>query len=334
MQEARHYTPFDDGRVQCNLCPHQCLLDAGETGMCRSRKNILGRLIAENYGKLTALHLDPIEKKPLFHFFPGSQILSAGSFGCNLKCAWCQNCDISQSGSESFSFLPNTTPANLAETAAGSKGIGLAYTYNEPTVWFEFMMDTAVLVKEAGLKNVVVTNGYINPAPLVQLLEVAHAFNTDLKGFSEDFFRTYSGGSLKAVKKTLLAIARSGLHQEVTYLAIPGLNDDPTEFQEMVQWIHNELGPDTPLHLSRYFPAWNLLELPTPVSMLRKMYEMARKYLHFVYLGNVAGHPELSATRCPGCGTLLAERHGFLIRLHNTEAEGRCSQCGEKVFVM
>jgi len=334
MQEARFYKRYDDGKVRCQLCPNDCLLGAGETGLCGARKNILGKLISENYGKITALHLDPIEKKPLYHFFPGTQILSAGSFGCNFKCAWCQNCDISQADSSRFAHLSNSSPQNLFQAAFQSLGIGLAYTYNEPTVWFEFMFDTARLIAEAGMKNVVVSNGYITTEPLGQLLYVAHAFNTDLKGFNDDFYRIHSGGSLSAVKKTLIAIARSGRHQEVTFLAIPGLNDDPQQFLEMVHWIHDELGPDTPLHLSRYFPAWKMHELPTPVSLLRQFYDTARQYLQYVYIGNVSGHPELCATRCPGCSTLMAERYGYLVRLHQTDTEGRCSQCGEKVFVM
>ncbi len=334
MLEARYFTRFDDGRVQCHLCPNECLLRAGETGLCGARKNILGKLISENYGKITALHLDPIEKKPLYHFYPGTQILSAGSFGCNFKCAWCQNCNISQADSDRFSQLSTYSPQSLFQAAFQSLGIGLAYTYNEPTVWFEFMFDTARLVAEAGMKNVVVTNGYISSGPLGQLLEVAHAFNTDLKGFNDDFYRVHSGGTLAAVKKTLVAIARSGRHQEVTFLAIPGLNDDPQHFLEMVQWMHDELGPDTPLHLSRYFPAWKMYELPTPLSLLKQFYDIARQYLHFVYPGNVSGHPELTATRCHSCGTLMAERHGFLVKLHHVDNEGRCDRCGEKVFVM
>lgn len=334
MHEASFYIRYENGKVRCQLCPKACLLGAGETGVCGARKNILGILISENYGIITALHLDPIEKKPLYHFYPGTQILSAGSFGCNFKCAWCQNCNISQACSSEFSHLAATLPQHLYEAAFQTPGIGLAYTYNEPVVWFEFMYETARLVARAGMKNVMVTNGYINQKPLCQLLDVVHAFNTDLKGFTDDFYRLQCDGSLAAVKKTLRTIASSGRHQEVTFLVIPGLNDNPQHFHEMIHWIHDELGPDTPLHLSRYFPARTMQEPPTPLFQLRQFYDIARQYLHHVYLGNVLGQPELSTTRCPGCGALLTDRQGYLVRLLNTSNKGRCISCGEKVFVM
>ena len=332
MKEALHYTSYEDGKLRCELCPNACLLGNGGTGICMVRKNMLGRLITENYGMITALHSDPIEKKPLFHFFPGQQILSAGSFGCNFHCGWCQNHEISQAGKDDFPFLKPVSAHNLAGKAAASGGIGLAYTYNEPVVWFEFMMDTARLVREAGKKNVVVSNGYIQPGPLDELLEVADAFNIDLKGFSPGFYRKHCGASLDIIKKNLLAIALKGAHLEITFLAIPGLNDDLVLFREMTEWISGELGAHIPLHLSRYFPGYLVHHPTTTFLLLKQMYETAREHLHHVYLGNLPGHPEMSATRCHACGRLLAERNGYFVTLHQVDETGHCPDCGERVF--
>lgn len=323
---------MEDGRVQCGLCPNHCTLGPGDRGRCKVRENILGRLISENYGRITALHLDPIEKKPLYHFFPGQQILSAGSFGCNFHCGWCQNSSISQARSEDFLSLQPFSPHHLARKAIEGGGVGLAYTYNEPVVWFEFMMDCAGIIREAGKKNVVVSNGYIQPRPLEELLEVTDAFNIDLKAFSPLFYEKYCGGSLDSVKQSLVAIARRNIHLEVTFLAIPGFNDDLELFREMVQWLAGELGEHIPLHISRYFPCHYDQQPPPPVSLLKRMFETASENLHFVYLGNVAGFPEMSSTRCPGCGQWLAQRNGYSTRLFQVDESGHCRSCSEKVF--
>lgn len=333
MQEARHYMHHEDGKVSCNLCPHNCLLKMGEEGHCKARRNILGRLIALNYGRIAALHLDPIEKKPLYHFFPGHQILSAGSFGCNFRCSWCQNSSISQAGSGDFPLQKQTTPRNLLEKAIESEGIGLAYTYNEPTVWYEFMVDTAGLVREAGKKNVVITNGYIQPGPMQELLEVTDAFNVDLKGFSPSFYKLHCGGRLEPVKTSLQTIARKGIHLEVTFLVIPCLNDDLELFQEMIHWIAGELGEHTPLHLSRYFPSYQMQQHATPLGLLMRMYEMAIESLHYVYTGNVSGYSAMNSTRCPQCGSLMAKRDGYETTLNGVTFSGLCKSCGHKVFV-
>lgn len=334
MQEARHYIRYEDGRAGCRLCPNKCLLDEGVRGVCKARKNVLGRLVSENYGRITGLHLDPVEKKPLFHFFPGQAVLSAGSFGCNFRCGWCQNRNISQAGIENFPMMKAITANSLAEKAIESGSIGLAYTYNEPLVWFEFMVDTAVRVKEAGKKNIMVSNGYILPEPLKELLEITHAFNIDLKSFSPLFYEKLCGGSLDSVKDCLLSIARSDAHLEVTFLPIPGLNDDLSLFKEMIQWMAGELGAHIPLHISRYFP-WHFSQQPlTSVSLLKYMHEIACEFLHYVYLGNVAGGAEMSATRCHYCGKLLADRRVYTTTLYAVTASGHCSQCGEQVFVM
>lgn len=253
--------------------------------------------MALGYGRISGLHLDPIEKKPLYRFFPGSRILSLGSYGCNFRCPWCQNASISQcmpagltdrSGDEVKGEV-QTEPADVAEMAGRQGSIGIAYTYNEPTVWFEYMMDVAGLVRRAGLQNVVVSNGYINPEPLKELLEVADAFNIDLKSFQPEFYDRYTNGRLQPVLDTLKAIARKGRHLEIAFLVIPGLNDDLEKFEEMARWIAEELGNDTVLHINRYYPSRHFSTPPTPIDTLRVMQAVAGKYLTFTYLGNV-GH--------------------------------------------
>ncbi len=333
MEEARYYTILQDGRARCTLCPHYCLLREGSRGLCLARSYHGGKIITENYGKVTALHLDPIEKKPLYHFFPGKKILSVGSFGCNLSCGWCQNCEIAHHGSEAFGHLPVSSVASIVQSAASSESIGLAYTYNEPGIWFEFMMEMASMVRETGMKNVVVSNGYLNPRPLEELLDVADAFNIDLKGFSEAFYRRQAGGKLQPVLDTLKAVARKGIHQEVTFLVIPGLNDDLSLFREMVRWISSELGPKTVLHLSRYFPAGKMQTPPTPVKLLEEMLHAAREVLNFVYPGNVSLGNENLQTRCPACQHLLVERYGYQTSVKGLSFTGACEKCGEQVAI-
>jgi pyruvate formate lyase activating enzyme len=334
MKEARYYTKLEEGKVRCDLCPHACELEDWATGLCHVRTNHGGQLFSDNYGQVTALHSDPIEKKPLYHYYPGQEVLSVGSWGCNLDCGWCQNCGIAHPQAQGYAALPQTLPRELVDAARQPGHIGLAYTYNEPMVWHEYMMDTATLAAEAGLKNVVVTNGYVNSRPLADLLEVTHAFNTDLKGFTAEFYRTRTGGNLQPVKNTLLAVARRGLHQEVTYLVVPGLNDQPEVFNKMAEWIAGELGRHTVLHISRYYPARNMHDPPTPVAVMERLWYIACEHLDHVYPGNVKLHPGAANTDCPKCGHLMAERDGYRVTLRHADAQGKCSHCGTQVFVV
>ncbi len=287
MNEARYYTRTGDGKTKCLLCPHFCLLESGEAGICRVRRNQEGILVAESYGRVSALNSDPVEKKPLYHYFPGNMILSVGSYGCNFRCAWCQNAAISQCGPGRQTASGNITPKELAEKAVSSGGIGLAYTYNEPAVWFEFMVDTARLVREAGRKNVVVTNGFINRDPLEELIDECDAFNVDLKSFSHDFYRRHTGGSLSPVLNTIQAISGRGLHLEISFLVVTGLNENPDTFRDMVAWLSKEAGSECVLHINRYFPSWNMSNPPSPLDTLMNMKSVAEEYLDYVYLGNV-----------------------------------------------
>jgi len=278
----------EPGVVQCNLCPHRCRIIPGSTGICGVRKNIDGVLYALNYNRIASIALDPIEKKPLRHFHPGSMILSAGTVGCNLKCPFCQNHSISRCSIDQVdTFVMDSR--SLVEKAIELQpegNIGIAYTYNEPTVWFEYVYETAKLAKENGLCNVLVTNGYICKEPLTLLLPWIDAMNIDLKSFDNDFYQKTLKGGLEDVKTTILASAEK-CHVEVTTLVIPDVNDSKTEIAEIAAFL-SAISPQIPLHLSRFFPRFEWSDKPaTPVNTLYELAETARKYLEFVYVGNV-----------------------------------------------
>jgi len=321
------------GEIKCQLCPQACLVKEGETGVCKVRKNIEGELYSENYGKITSMNFDPIEKKPLYHFYPGSIIFSIGTAGCNLNCDFCQNAEISQSGMADFPFLKNYTPEDTVKLALQNKSnIGLAYTYNEPSIWYEFVLDTCQIAKENMLLNVLVTNGYINKNPLKELLPLMDAFNVDLKAFTEDFYRKYTSSSLIPVLNAIKQIHESGKHLEITNLIIPGLNDDPVIFEQMVKWIAGETGKETPLHLSRYFPMNRMKITPTPEKTMLSLFEIAQKYLSFVYLGNITT-PKGKNTFCPGCGHETIRRNGYFTEIRGLDKDGCCLNCLLKVAV-
>lgn len=323
---ARWFETESNNTVRCQLCPHFCKIKPGNRGVCGVRYNENGTLKAAGYGKVSALHLDPIEKKPLYHYFPGRNILSAGSIGCNLDCAYCQNHDISQADAGTFQVARTFSPADLVDEALRQpENIGIAYTYNEPVVWFEFMLDTAIAAHKAGLKNVMVTNGFINEAPLKELLPFMDAFSVDLKGFTESFYREISAGALAPVLKGLKQIRQAGRHLEIVNLVVPRLNDDETEFEAMLQWIAGELGENTVLHLSRYFPRYRLGVEPTPLYTLDKLAEIAREKLKFVYVGNVPS--EYSDTYCPECNNLLIARKGYAVSCPGLSDTGNCKSC-------
>lgn len=273
-------------KLQCEICPHHCQIEEGHLGLCKGRMNKDGRIICENYGKITSIALDPIEKKPLCHFCPGSTILSVGSYGCNMNCTFCQNHDISMVNGTQIETAKITTE-KLVEKALAlqEKGnIGIAYTYNEPLIGYEFVKDCAALAKKKGLKNVVVTNGYICEKPLLELLPFIDAFNIDLKCFTEDFYHKLRGDLATVKRSIVLASAKS--HVEVTNLIIPGENDSEEEMEALSSWIAS-VNPDIPLHVSRFFPRWHMQDRDaTPIATVYHLAEVARKHLNKVHVGN------------------------------------------------
>lgn len=326
---ALFYEKRDEDAVQCGLCPNRCLMAEGERGNCRARMNRNGELISLVYGKPCSVHVDPIEKKPLYHFLPGSSILSIATAGCVLSCEYCQNWQISQAWPEETrnTDLP---PEALVKATERHHSRSIAYTYTEPTVFYEYMIDSARLARERGLHTVSVTCGYINREPLAELCPFLSAANIDLKGFTEDFYRSNSSGSLQPVLDAIVQMKSAGVHVELTTLIVPTRNDDMRLIRKMCAWIRNEVGADTPLHFSRFHPQYKLRHLPpTPQATLEQARETAlEEQLEFVYLGNVPGSP-YNSTYCPGCGARVIHRVGYRILGRNQNPEtGACGSCG------
>jgi pyruvate formate lyase activating enzyme len=319
-KEAKFYKKRDDGKVECHLCPNNCIIAQDKTGVCGVRKNKGGTLYTLIYGEVSSIAMDPIEKKPLYHFYPGSTILSIGTVGCSFKCQFCQNYTISQNPD-----CPTDTYRSdeLVKYAKNRNSVGIAYTYSEPLIWYEFVYDTCVKAQNAGLKNVFVTNGYINREPLLELLPVADAFNIDLKSFSEDFYRKHLGGKLKPVLETIEEISKhKEIVLEVTTLIIPGYNDSSEEIAGLTDFLAS-LRKDIPYHLSAYYPMYKFTAPPTPLSTLERLRDVAAKKMKYVYLGNVRGD---SNTYCHNCGSALVERFGYSIRIVNYK-DGKCQNC-------
>ncbi len=323
MKEGRFWTKEKDGYVRCTLCPHHCLIAQGKTGICRVRENQGGILYAPTYGKIVSLAFDPIEKKPLYHFYPGREILSIGSVGCNLRCTFCQNWQISQVGFRDVS-LQGVTPQQLVELALREQSIGIAYTYNEPFIFWEFVYDTASLAHEKQLKNVLVTNGYVESAPLVELLPLIDAMNIDLKAMEESFYREQCGGSLSPVLATIESAFRWGVHVEITHLVVSGFNDRLELIDSLVNWVSG-LSPLIPVHFSRYFPHYRMNNPPTSLAFLEEAFRAAKRKLHFVYLGNVWDETK-SSTVCPLCGKTVVIRRGYAVEVVGLEGN-RCRFC-------
>jgi pyruvate formate lyase activating enzyme len=320
-------------KIQCQLCPHQCQLQESKAGLCGVRFNIGGRIKNRQQGLISGMASDPIEKKPLYHFYPGKEILSIGGFGCNLKCNFCQNWQISQVTEMEMLHGKILTPSEIIEKAMfHPNNIGIAFTYNEPTVWFEFMHETATLAKAKGLKTVVVSNGYIQPDPLEALISVIDAFNIDLKAFTSSFYREMAGGELEPVLNSLKMISKYQKHLEITNLLIPNKNDDPDIFLEMVKWIKRELGVNTPLHLSRYFPKYKLAIPATPELLLDDFFKIAKTELSYVYLGNVH-NPEFSSTYCPSCNHPIIIRKGYAVNIDKAYNGLACPKCNANIVI-
>jgi pyruvate formate lyase activating enzyme len=328
---ARYYTSLDNQLVRCSLCPHECIIHEGKSGICRVRRNISGELIADTYQCLSAINLDPIEKKPLYHYFPGREILSLGSLGCNFKCDCCQNYHISQTGVQGFPrIVYRDIPEIISMAKENPNNIGIAYTYNEPSVWYEYMFDISCEANKHGMKNVMVSNGYLNPEPLENILQFMDAFNIDLKAFGNTIHRKFTGGDLDHVLETLKMIFMNKKHLEITCLIVPGINDQMDNFEKMVEWIAGNLDTEVPLHLSRYFPQYRMKDETTHYKLLVDMAMLARKILQYVYIGNITTGDFLD-THCPKCGELVIERRGYFVYARNINASGQCNFCSYNI---
>lgn len=332
MHEARFYGTEKEGAVRCGLCAHRCLIKSGKTGVCGVRRNENGRLDSLVYGKLIAANVDPIEKKPLFHFQPGSSSYSIATVGCNFRCLFCQNADISQAPRDHGAvFGKEVDPDQVVRDAVRARCASISYTYTEPTIFMEFAMDVGVKARQAGLKNVFVSNGYLTPEALEEAARTfLDAANVDLKAFRDGFYKEMCGARLEPVLETLRLMKRLGIWLEVTTLLIPGLNDDPKELEELAQFLVS-LGPETPWHVSRFHPTYRLTDrAPTPVATIRKARAIGLKAgLRHVYTGNVPGD-EGENTYCPRCGALVMQRYGFSTRPTGIR-NGACTACGAAI---
>lgn len=328
--EAKFYKKHPDREIECTLCPRFCKLGDKERGYCGVRENIGGTYYTLVYGKACSIHVDPIEKKPLFHFLPSSSALSIATAGCNVNCKFCQNWEISQVRPEQIRHV-DFPPDSVARTAEKYKCAVIAYTYSEPIVFYEYMYDTAVESRRKNIRNAVITGGHINPEPLVELIEVVDAIKVDLKAFTQEFYTQYVRGELQPVLDAIKIIARSNVWLEIVYLVIPTLNDTPEDIRRLSQWLLKEVGPDVPLHFSRFHPMYLLKNLPsTPLSTLEQAHQIAQEEgLRYVYIGNVAGH-KAESTFCPHCHKMVIER--TIYQIHKVEIkDGKCAFCGHPI---
>jgi len=316
--------------IQCQLCPHFCVLKKGERGKCKVRKNINGKLISLVYNKPCSLALDPIEKKPLYHFLPGEKALSIATAGCNLHCSHCQNWEISQCHPEKLRNL-ELKPEEIIKEAKENKTKIISYTYTEPTIFYEYMLDISKLAKEKKIKNTTVTNGFINPEPLNELCRYIDASNIDLKSIDDEFYRQVCGARLQPVLESIKLMKKNNVWIELTNLLIPGLNDSTEQIEKLVDWVKKNLGKDTPVHFTAFYPTYKMLNLPsTPLITLRKARNIAlSKGLRYVYTGNLQDE-EGNNTYCPKCREMLIKRKFFEV-IENKLKKGKCFNCGEKI---
>ncbi len=324
MRQAMFYEKLGDGRVRCVLCPQECVISEGKRGFCFARVNRGGELYSEIFGKAMAANLDPVEKKPLYHFHPGGLIYSVGTRGCNQRCDFCQNWHMLQPDARVF----EVTSQRLVKDALDCGSFGIAYTYNEPFIWYEFVLECCETARERGLKNVMVTNGFYNPEPFARLAPLIDAMNVDVKSMDDGFYRKVCKSRLEPVLATCREARERGIHLEITNLLIPGLNDEPQQVERLVDFVAG-LGESVPLHFSAYFPAYKMDIEPTPPSVLLRAREIAQSRLAYVYLGNVR-LAEGSHTRCPGCGNLLVTRDGYRTRVVGITGNA-CGKCGRPV---
>ena len=332
LHEAKFWKVLAGGRIQCELCPNRCILSEGQRGTCKVRENRGGKLYSLVYGKPVAIHVDPIEKKPFYHFLPGTKAYSLATAGCNLACKFCQNWDIAQRFPEDVRSY-DMTPQEVVEEAIKAGAESIAFTYNEPVVWYEYMYDIAKLAKENGLRTTLVSSGYINPKPFKELLEVLDAARIDLKAFNEKFYNEIVGGKLEPVKESIKIAHQSGTWLEIIALIVPGYNDKEEEIRGMCQWINDELSPDVPIHFLRFHPDYRMKDLPsTPIETLKKAREICQEVgLNYVYAGNVPEDIEGNTTFCPDNGQPLIVRKSFFVTENRLDQTGSSPDCPTKI---
>lgn len=330
LKEAMFYEDLGNNLVRCALCPNRCVIAEGQRGLCGVRINKYGKLYTLGYGNPCAVHVDPIEKKPLFHFLPTTGVFSIATAGCCLRCKYCQNWEISQAKPDETRNL-DMPPEKVVELAKKYNAKSIAYTYTEPTVFFEYMLEIARLARKEGIKNVIVSCGYINPDPLKELCRYLDAGNVNLKGFSDEFYTSLTQGKLEPILDTMKILRDEGKWFEVTYLVIPEWSDDTKQINDFINWVIDNLGVDQPVHFLRFMPAYKLKNLPpTPPKTLINAREMALKQgLKYVYVGNLSGL-DAENTYCPECGMVLIKRRGFAVNEVNMK-NGRCETCNTKI---
>jgi pyruvate formate lyase activating enzyme len=330
-QEALHYQRLENNAVICNLCNHNCILNSGSTGFCKTRKNYKGTLYSLVYSKPAAVVIEPIEKEPLNHFLPGSNSLCVGTAGCNFSCKFCHNWQLSQREPDQIDNLQKYTPSAIIDLANRKSAPIITFTFNEPTVCYEYFCSIAALAKEAGIKIVMHSNGFMSQAPLQELLPLVDAVTIDLKSFNPHYYQQVCGGELQPVLDNLILLKRAGIWLELVNLVIPNLNDNQEDIRAMCRWINEYLGSDTPLVFSRFHPAYKLADLyPTPLETLEAAHSIAKKQgLEYVTLGNTPGH-KLNSTYCPDCGRVLIERIHISLK-NNNIINGLCRFCGKNI---
>lgn len=335
MHESKFYKKLNSSQVQCHLCHQSCIINDTQKGLCGVRQNQKGTLYSLNYAKAIAEHIDPIEKKPFFHFLPGSTSLSVATVGCNFKCLHCQNADISQASKNNNLEIigEELLPEQIVEHAVYNNCQSIAYTYTEPTIFYEYAYDTMKLAKEKNIKNAWVTNGYIQPEPLKQIAPLLDGANVDLKAFSEDFYKRICGAKLKPVLETLKLMKKLNIWVEVTTLIIPGLNDKTNELKKLAEFINNELGSETPWHISAFYPTYKLLEPgSTPSGTIHRASEIGSEAgLKYVYSGNLPGDNQEN-TFCPKCNELNIKRTGYTVE--RFDENGKCRKCGKALDII
>lgn len=317
-------------KVKCILCPKECVLSNYERGDCKARVNIDGELTTLTYGYACSANIDPMEKKPLFHFLPGTPVFSIATAGCNLHCKFCQNWQISQFNPEEVRYI-HLPPEKVVKNAVSNNCPSIAYTYSEPSIFFEYMLKSAQLAHDANLRNVYITALYINEEPLRELAQFIDGANVDLKSIKDDYYRDICDGTLKPVQDRLINLKEEDVWTEITNLILPTLNDSDQDIKKLCSWIVNNLGPDVPLHFSRFSPTYKLKNLPpTPIPTLTRAREIAMSEgIKYAYTGNAPGHKGEN-TYCSECGKLLIERWGFYLRSYDIE-DGKCPSCGEEI---